>query len=114
LTAFDLPDASAPNGARESTNVPNQALFLLNSDFVAEQSRFLAEAILNEYPARAAVDRLDERLNYLFLRILNRRPAENEFGMAKRLLESMLAEPIVNWTSLVRGLFATAEFRSLD
>ncbi len=52
LAEFDMPDASAVQGMRESTNVPAQALFMLNSDFVARQAEFVALRVLRQNPAR--------------------------------------------------------------
>ena len=48
---FASPDASTP--ARQTTVVPQQALFLMNSPFVVEQARHLADrAVLDAGPDR--------------------------------------------------------------
>src|SRR5690606_24708442 len=46
LAAFDLPDTTVPVGARNITTLPSQALFLLNSPLLVEQSRRFAERAL--------------------------------------------------------------------
>lgn len=114
LAAFDLPDAAAPDGARESTNVPSQALFLLNSDFVAEHAKSLAEMVLKSHPGVRATDRVDERLSLAFQRVLNRKPLTSERAAAKQLLERHDKDALAAWTSVARSLFATAELRILD
>jgi len=46
--AFDFPDPSVANGERASTTVAPQALFMMNSKFMQEQTRALAAALLAE------------------------------------------------------------------
>ncbi len=114
LSVFDLPDASAPDGLRESTNVPSQALFMLNSDFVREQSRSLAALIVKAFPGGRSLDRLDERLELAFMRTINRFPSRSEREFAVKLLQGNSTQVLESWTGLVQGLFSTAEFRSVD
>ena len=45
LTVFDLPDPELVTGARNITTVPTQALYMLNSPFITEQSRKVAERL---------------------------------------------------------------------
>lgn len=113
LADFDPPDSSATDGAREATNVPAQALFMLNSEFVAEQSQHLADAALRKYPGRMISSSVPQRLEFVFQSILNRAPTENETQAARRLLDE-IGSPRQAWTSIVRSLFATAEFRFVD
>ena len=113
LSDFDLPDTSATDGARESTNVPSQALFMLNSDFVAEQSQALAEAVLRKYPGRTSLSSFAERLEFAFRRALNREPTEQESAAAKKLVKNFDNDRAA-WTSVARGLFGSAEFRLVD
>ena len=42
LELFDFPNPTATRGRRDQTNVPAQALALLNDPFVIDQSRFWA------------------------------------------------------------------------
>jgi hypothetical protein len=46
LTLFDYTDASVPNGNRNTSTVASQALYLMNSDFVADVSQYLADKLL--------------------------------------------------------------------
>ena len=48
LTLFDFGDATTPGEGRSQTNVAPQALYMMNSEFVASRSRSLAEQILND------------------------------------------------------------------
>ena len=48
--AFDFADPSTSSGERQSTTVAPQALFMLNSRFVAEQARRMSERLIAESP----------------------------------------------------------------
>ena len=113
LSYFDLPDTSATDGARESTNVPSQALFMLNSDFVAQQSQALADVVLRKYPGRTSLASFAERFEFVFRRVLNREPTEVEVLAGKNLVRNFDNSRSA-WTSVVRGLFGSAEFRYVD
>jgi hypothetical protein len=113
LSAFDPPDNSATNGARDATNVPAQALFMLNSDFVAEQSQALADLALKAHPGASPQASFDERLRFVFRQVLNRAPTHTESSAAKSLVKAT-GNSRAAWTSIVRGLFGSAEFRFVD
>lgn len=113
LADFDPPDSSTTDGAREATNVPSQALFMLNSEFVAEQSEYLADTVLRKYPGRTISSSVPERLEFVFQNVLNRSPTESETQAARRLLDE-IGNPRQAWTSVVRSLYASAEFRFVD
>ena len=70
LTAFNLPDLKLPTGRRDVTNVPTQALTLLNDPSFVEAARVFAESLLQVPPA--------QRLDLAFLRTLGRPPESRE------------------------------------
>jgi hypothetical protein len=113
LSAFDPPDNSATNGARDATNVPAQALFMLNSDFVAVQSQALADLALKAHSGASPRASFDERLLFVFRRVLNRDPSQTESTAAGSLVKAT-GNSRAAWTSVVRGLFGSAEFRFVD
>lgn len=112
LELFDLPDAAAVQGVREATNVPSQSLFLLNSSFVASRAGLMVKTVSKEIPARG-MDKFDERLSAVYRRVLCREPSSNEKQLAREFLGSASSLE-AGWISIVRSLFATAEFRYLD
>jgi mono/diheme cytochrome c family protein len=67
---FDSPDGTVLNGDRAATTVPTQALFMLNSDLVAQSAEHLADNLL----ARNAADDA-QRLDALYL-LVYARPTE--------------------------------------
>lgn len=48
LDVFDFPDTNECRGARAVTTVPNQTLYLLNSPFMEEETKAVAERLINE------------------------------------------------------------------
>ncbi|MDB5306147.1 MAG: Planctomycete cytochrome [Gemmataceae bacterium] len=73
LEAFDPVEQTLVTGSRESTTVPGQALFLLNSSFVRRQSLASAERVLKDPKATDA-----ERVGRVFRNTLGRPPTEAE------------------------------------
>ena len=112
LELFDLPDAMMVQGARETTNVPSQSLYLLNNPAVAGIAGAIARRITETVPGRGA-ENFEQRVELLYQTILCRRPTGDEMQMANMLFRSSDTSE-AGWVSLARGLLATAEFRYLD
>ena len=81
LAAFDPVSQTLVTGQREETTVPTQALFLLNSPFVREQSLILANTLLTD---KHESD--ERRVRSAFERILNRQPSKPEVQRVKGFL----------------------------
>ncbi|MFO1482189.1 MAG: PSD1 and planctomycete cytochrome C domain-containing protein [Verrucomicrobiaceae bacterium] len=99
LAVFDFTDPSVVLGARETTIVPPQALYLMNSDFVTEQAMLMAKRVMAESGFEARFT-LACRLTY------GRDPKADELNAARKLDHNDLA----SWTSICRALFASADF----
>ncbi len=108
LETFDYPNPMASRGARDVTNVPAQALTLLNDPFVIAQSEALAKRVVQVDAA--------ERWNALFRFGLGRAPNAAErarFEGLSRELASLLGQPrdsIAVWAQLAHALFNLKEF----
>jgi Protein of unknown function (DUF1553) len=120
LAPFDLPDGTGVVGKREVSALPAQALFLLNSSFVVEQSRLLARKLLLENPA-------DDRSIVIaaIRRVLARDAVEGEIERAfsmVRAADAQLQETQPDatirrersWASYCQALITTNEFRYVD
>ena len=114
LEVFDLPDGSAVQTLRESTNVPSQSLFLLNNPFCATQAKELALRILETHPGKSTTDDFAKRLTLAFQLTFARDPNSDEILAARKLVAKLPNNPKVAWTSIARSLFAAAEFRYID
>jgi len=81
LAAFDPVSQTLVTGQREETNVPTQALFMLNSPFIHEQSLYFGGGLL------AASRRSDaERIRTAYERVLSRDPSEQDVARAKAFM----------------------------
>ncbi len=114
LNLFDFGDAVTSTGRRPVTNVAPQALFMMNSGFVAERARNLAQDLL---AAEGWAD--TERARRAHLAVLSRRagPAEVDAaisyvsGYADRFPDASRQDA---WQSYCRVLLASNEFMYLD
>ena len=105
LTVFDRPNPSTPRGRRSTSNVPAQALAMLNDPLVAQAARSLGEQLAREGGSVEA--RLERVVQHAFGRVA--RSAELE-----RLGAFLGDEPSAEgWTDLVHGLMNAKEFRYL-
>lgn len=73
FTAFDFPDCGQVRAKRPVSTTPLQALNLLNSPFVVEQSEFIAERCIRE-----AGNQLEDSVKKAFELLLARQPSEAE------------------------------------
>ncbi len=81
LEAFDPVIQSLVTGQRDTTTVPTQALYLLNSSFVRQQALALAEQVA------ASGDRFDrEWVRQIYLATLGRTPTDAEAARAEQFL----------------------------
>jgi Protein of unknown function (DUF1553)/Protein of unknown function (DUF1549)/Planctomycete cytochrome C len=113
LQLFDMPDANTVQGKRESTNVPAQSLFMLNSEWISKQSQAMASRIVNAFPGKV-LEQFDSRLTLAYQLAVGRDPTLEEASAAKSLISQIGMNPETAWSSLARGLFASAEFRYID
>ncbi|HRQ89643.1 MAG TPA: DUF1553 domain-containing protein, partial [Bacteroidia bacterium] len=115
LRHFDFAEPSLVVGKRDSTNVPPQALFLMNSDFVRARAAALAKRISQEAESQEA------RIELAYQRCFNRPPDEEE----RRLIAEFLETPVPEGADAAKEaekrlmdfcqtLLASAEFRMMD
>lgn len=111
LAAFDLPDGLSVVGKRNESTLPTQSLFLINNEFVVEQSKLAASSLLNHDQDTG------QRIAELWRRTLQRHPNEKEVAGAKKLIDSMKSDQASDetaWATLCQALFAINEFRYVD
>lgn len=116
LTVFDFADPDLVVGKRPVTNVPAQALFLMNSPFVVNTARRTAGRLTE------SGEQLSEIVTQTYLVVLNRRPEPAEAEEALRFLNIAetapadgRAQPLRDRLSaFVHALLASTEFRMLN
>ncbi len=126
LAMFDFAEPSLVTGARESTNVPVQALFLMNSDFVSARSTALAKSILTEMDVKTSAfgtDRIHRNHRFCqiaFQKCFGRVPDGIESKLANAYLENEFqasekeSDQEKIFARYCQALFASAEFRNVD
>jgi hypothetical protein len=91
LLAFDAPTREECAADRIRSNIPQQALALLNDPTYVEAARALATRILSESPAGGESDTA-ARLNWAFEQTLQRPPRPEEAEVLTQLLNKHLEE----------------------
>lgn len=118
LALFDMADPSLTVGKREATSGPDQALYLLNSPILLEQSRSFAQRLL---AAPAADD--SARIDLAFRLALGHLPTGSQREAAMQFLkeaeqtaaalpgESKADPRVTAWSRFSQLVFALPEFR---
>ena len=118
LRVFDFAEPSLIVGSRSITNVPTQALFMLNDPLVIEQTDLLAGRVLAEAGADDA-----RRVELSYLWTLSRLPETSERERALKLVNEMRSgldaknpddRERTAWAALGQALVGSAEFRYID
>ncbi len=114
LEVFDFADQGLVTGSRDTTTVATQALYVLNDPFVRQQSRALAQGLIQTS--------LDDhgRVSMAYQQSLGRPATEKELERATRYIaeyaaaarrEKMGDPQGAAWASFCQALLASAEFR---
>ncbi|MEQ1860941.1 MAG: PSD1 and planctomycete cytochrome C domain-containing protein [Chthoniobacteraceae bacterium] len=107
---FDFPVPELVTGRRSETTVPTQALYMMNSPFIVEQSARTAKRLLARASEPGAL------IAAAYVQILNRAPNESDYQEAQQFLKQIPADstkPEKAAAVLCQMLFASAEFRYL-
>lgn len=107
---FDFPDPELVTGRRGITTVPTQALFLMNSPFIVDQSKKTAHRVQTNSTDSS------ERVQHAYALILNRKPSDEELRDGVDFLQNFASSSSENANAvaaLCQTLFASAEFRYL-
>ncbi|HVA47235.1 MAG TPA: DUF1553 domain-containing protein [Pirellulales bacterium] len=118
LAVFDMADPSLIVGKREVTTVATQALFLMNSPFVMQQSAQMARRLFERHDLKDA-----GRIELAYRLALGRRPSAKEASRIEAFLKDYRrtlgkqgdGDHVrgAAWASVCQALFASAEFRYL-
>ena len=136
LQTFDFANPSLTIGKRFATNVPQQNLYFMNSEFVERQARNLRNRLEGKPPnesgkkddeAESAAEAEsapefdladDQKITLAYNYVYGRQPTDEEIRLGKSFLaESREAAPDdtrAGWVQYARVLFSANEFRFLD
>jgi len=104
LEQFDVANPSLVTGDRDVTNVPLQALYLLNGPFVQEMAAALAKRI----------EKAPNRVQRAFELCFHRRPDAQEMALADQFLQKAAGDDSKSFTAFCQALLCSAEFRFVD
>ena len=110
LAVFDMPNPDLVTGTRAVTNVPAQALFMMNSSFVADMAQALSSETSKTRP-------LDDVIRELYRRILIRNADAEDVAIGRQYIIKLIDEGTSRpdaIASLVQVLFSSAEFRFIE
>ncbi len=114
LEVFDFAEPSLVTGKREATNVPTQALYLMNSPFVHQRAVAMAKRLQRETQNDQAF--VEKAFQYCY----GRPPTSDELTRVSQFLEpsghetQSTGDRFARLTSCCQALLSTAEFRVLD
>lgn len=122
LRLFDFPDPNLTSERRSTTTVPMQQLFVLNSEFMIEQSRALASQVELQ---RSTIDQttLDDaaRIERLYRWLFGRQPDEDERRLGLEFVHQSDARGaeddeirLSRWEQYAQALLSTNEFFFVD
>ena len=113
--AFDFPTPFTTMGRRSVSNVPAQALTLMNNEFVVQQAKLWSENVLKEFPDDAE-NATTQRINTLYQTALSRLPTAAEIQIAEEFVSTQSKEygESTNhpqaWADLCHVMFNLKEF----
>ena len=81
MIAFDAPSREECTAARARSNIPQQALVLLNDPIFVEASRVFAQRIIG------AEEGVDQRISWAFREALSRDPEPQEIELLRTLFD---------------------------
>ena len=107
LALFDGADPNASTPARQTTNVPTQALYFMNDPFFHQQAAAVAARLtpLADNTIRTVT---------LFQSLFQREPTAAERDRVVQFLASYPGEPSEQWAALCRVLLASNEFLHVE
>ena len=112
MLSFDVPNACTSVGRRGNSNVPAQALALMNGPFLREQADRWGEAIVRSMP-----DSRQDRVQTMYLQAYARPPKKQELDLAMSFVAEVATNQEVDldtdpvpWATLGHALLNTKEF----
>jgi len=114
--AFDFADPSVTGSKRETTTIAPQALFMMNSQLVAEQAQALASSLLED-PALDDAGRVRRIYELCYSRPPSPEDTQRALHYVARYISAQEDRPgekddarVRAWHSLVRAIVASNEF----
>ncbi|WP_395747420.1 DUF1549 and DUF1553 domain-containing protein [Prosthecobacter sp.] len=108
LMLFDYPDANVHAARRSSSTTPTQKLFVMNSPFIIEQAKRLAQRLQESGGDDAG------RVRQAYALLFAREPEPEELALAREFLQQPAEAGLSPWEQLAQALLATNEMLYVD
>jgi len=111
LRLFDFPDANVTSATRTETTVPQQQLFVLNSEFFIKQSKALAARLPND-----DADDITSKVNSAYQLLFGRNADDAEIALANEFLSQTNEKTakMTRWEQYAQVLLGSNEFLYID
>ncbi len=108
LDLFDGSDGNLPVGERRSTTTSLQALYLMNSEFMDQQSKLISAKAI------AAAPDAPGRVRWAYETIFGRAPKANELQQSQEFLRKFGKETDTPWKSYIHAMLSSNPFLFVD
>ena len=109
LTLFDFPNASTPVGKRNETTIPTQALWMMNSPFVAARAERIASQAQQSTPRGNGDTTTREKIATVYLKLFGRPANETEIARGEKFIHAQ-ADHGEAWTAYVQVLLGSNDY----
>jgi hypothetical protein len=116
MLTFDSPVPFSTMGRRNVSNVPAQALILMNDPLVSQQARFWAQRAEQTFPSSTDTSSAEARIDSMYVSAFARHPSDLELRVAIDFLSSQADRRGVGvneaqlWADFAHALVNTKEF----
>ena len=108
LMQFDYPDANVHASTRSNTTTAVQKLFIINNQFMTDQSIRLASHVTDN--TRSNTDQIHKIYSILY----GRKPSTLELDIALKFLQSPSESKLTRWEQYSHALLASNEMNYID
>lgn len=111
LRLFDFPDANVTSAARTETIVPQQQLFVLNSDFFVRQAQSLVQRVDVEVG-----EEVNAKIQRIYQLLFGRTPDQQELELANQFISQPNPKDakLTRWEQYCQALLGSNEFLYID
>jgi hypothetical protein len=112
MIAFDFPDANVSSARRDVTTVPQQQLFVLNSDFLIQSAEALAARL--EKAASSDEQRIALAYQWAYARTPTADEVQFSLNFLRTAAENRGEDRLSVWGQLAQAILAANEFTWID
>ena len=109
MLAYDTPSPFSTMGRRNVSNVPAQALIMMNDPFVIQQSGLWGERVTKQLKQQTT----DDRIRWMYESALSRLPTSEELSAARQFIIARTkqnSKSALVWAELGHVIFNLKEF----